>query len=319
MAAGGIRDHLGGGFARYATDSVWLVPHFEKMLYDNAQLALGVPPCLAGDRRRPSRCGRPATRSTSWPATCWSRTRTAWSASPPASMPTRTATRDAPMSGHAAEVDDDPGTGCAVVLRRIRRHARTATGRARRSCPGSVMTTELARTWSMSREEVAAAPGGARDRLLVVRDRRAPSLPATTRCSRPGMGWPWPRSRRPAGSCPMARATRRWPRTSPRPCTSASRGRGWSAATIVEGRPTGPAGGARGPHAPRGRSAGALPDDLRRALDRLGDRSSWTSCIDAFRATRRVASTTPRTTPMACSRVRGASSTAPCRRATRWP
>ena len=38
MAAGGIYDHLGGGFARYATDSVWLVPHFEKMLYDNAQL-----------------------------------------------------------------------------------------------------------------------------------------------------------------------------------------------------------------------------------------------------------------------------------------
>jgi uncharacterized protein YyaL (SSP411 family) len=39
MARGGIRDHLGGGFARYATDRVWLVPHFEKMLYDNAQLA----------------------------------------------------------------------------------------------------------------------------------------------------------------------------------------------------------------------------------------------------------------------------------------
>ena len=39
MADGGIRDHLGGGFARYATDAVWLVPHFEKMLYDNAQLA----------------------------------------------------------------------------------------------------------------------------------------------------------------------------------------------------------------------------------------------------------------------------------------
>ncbi len=39
MAAGGIRDHLGGGFARYSVDSGWLVPHFEKMLYDNAQLA----------------------------------------------------------------------------------------------------------------------------------------------------------------------------------------------------------------------------------------------------------------------------------------
>jgi uncharacterized protein YyaL (SSP411 family) len=39
MAAGGIRDHLGGGFARYSTDERWIVPHFEKMLYDNAQLA----------------------------------------------------------------------------------------------------------------------------------------------------------------------------------------------------------------------------------------------------------------------------------------
>ncbi|WP_445502597.1 thioredoxin domain-containing protein [Microvirga sp. G4-2] len=38
MALGGIRDHLGGGFARYAVDERWLVPHFEKMLYDNAQL-----------------------------------------------------------------------------------------------------------------------------------------------------------------------------------------------------------------------------------------------------------------------------------------
>ncbi len=38
MANGGIYDHLGGGFARYSTDSEWKVPHFEKMLYDNAQL-----------------------------------------------------------------------------------------------------------------------------------------------------------------------------------------------------------------------------------------------------------------------------------------
>jgi uncharacterized protein YyaL (SSP411 family) len=39
MAAGGIYDHLGGGFHRYSTDERWLVPHFEKMLYDNALLA----------------------------------------------------------------------------------------------------------------------------------------------------------------------------------------------------------------------------------------------------------------------------------------
>ena len=38
MGEGGIYDHLGGGFARYSTDETWLVPHFEKMLYDNAQL-----------------------------------------------------------------------------------------------------------------------------------------------------------------------------------------------------------------------------------------------------------------------------------------
>jgi len=40
MARGGIRDHIGEGFARYSTDEKWLVPHFEKMLYDNALLAM---------------------------------------------------------------------------------------------------------------------------------------------------------------------------------------------------------------------------------------------------------------------------------------
>ena len=39
IAAGGIHDQIGGGFARYSVDAHWLVPHFEKMLYDNAQLA----------------------------------------------------------------------------------------------------------------------------------------------------------------------------------------------------------------------------------------------------------------------------------------
>jgi uncharacterized protein YyaL (SSP411 family) len=39
MAAGGIHDHVGGGFARYSVDATWTVPHFEKMLYDNALLA----------------------------------------------------------------------------------------------------------------------------------------------------------------------------------------------------------------------------------------------------------------------------------------
>ena len=40
ICQGGIYDHIGGGFSRYSTDSRWLVPHFEKMLYDNAQLIM---------------------------------------------------------------------------------------------------------------------------------------------------------------------------------------------------------------------------------------------------------------------------------------
>ena len=40
MALGGMRDHIGGGFHRYSVDAEWRVPHFEKMLYDQAQLTL---------------------------------------------------------------------------------------------------------------------------------------------------------------------------------------------------------------------------------------------------------------------------------------
>src|SRR6185503_13578853 len=40
MAGGGMYDQIGGGFHRYSTDAQWLVPHFEKMLYDNALLAV---------------------------------------------------------------------------------------------------------------------------------------------------------------------------------------------------------------------------------------------------------------------------------------
>lgn len=45
MYQGGIYDHIGGGFARYSTDERWLVPHFEKMLYDNALLAIAYLEC----------------------------------------------------------------------------------------------------------------------------------------------------------------------------------------------------------------------------------------------------------------------------------
>ena len=50
MAAGGMYDQVGGGFHRYSTDERWLVPHFEKMLYDNAQLARRLPRGIPGHR-----------------------------------------------------------------------------------------------------------------------------------------------------------------------------------------------------------------------------------------------------------------------------
>ncbi len=52
MALGGMRDHLGGGFHRYSVDADWRVPHFEKMLYDQAQLVLGYAEAaqVTGDR-----------------------------------------------------------------------------------------------------------------------------------------------------------------------------------------------------------------------------------------------------------------------------
>ena len=64
MAAGGIYDHLGGGFARYSVDARWLVPHFEKMLYDNALLArayLEAYLVTGDDRTMPEWSARPAT------------------------------------------------------------------------------------------------------------------------------------------------------------------------------------------------------------------------------------------------------------------
>ena len=50
MCSGGMYDHIGGGFARYSTDQEWLVPHFEKMLYDQALLSGDLPPRPHRDR-----------------------------------------------------------------------------------------------------------------------------------------------------------------------------------------------------------------------------------------------------------------------------
>ena len=52
MAKGGMHDQLGGGFHRYSVDEYWFVPHFEKMLYDQAQLAISYLEAFQITRRR---------------------------------------------------------------------------------------------------------------------------------------------------------------------------------------------------------------------------------------------------------------------------
>ena len=74
MMHGGIYDQVGGGFARYSVDAVWLVPHFEKMLYDNALLArVYVHGWQATGTS--AGCGSAATRSTGRCARCTARGR----------------------------------------------------------------------------------------------------------------------------------------------------------------------------------------------------------------------------------------------------
>ena len=53
MARGGINDHLGGGFCRYSVDAQWMIPHFEKMLYDNGQLLTLYAEAWAASEHRP--------------------------------------------------------------------------------------------------------------------------------------------------------------------------------------------------------------------------------------------------------------------------
>ena len=60
MADGGINDQLAGGFCRYSVDDYWMIPHFEKMLYDNGSLLAVYADALCGDRRCVLCAGLPA-------------------------------------------------------------------------------------------------------------------------------------------------------------------------------------------------------------------------------------------------------------------
>ena len=111
MARGGLYDQLGGGFARYSVDAGWVVPHFEKMLYDNAQL-LGL---YARVGRRRSATGSPARPPTSCSASC----APPRAASPPRWTPTARAWRASSTSGRPPSWSRCSGRRTAPGRRRL--------------------------------------------------------------------------------------------------------------------------------------------------------------------------------------------------------
>ena len=164
MAHGGIHDHLGGGFARYSVDERWLVPHFEKMLYDNAQLlelyALGG----AGDRRRRS-SARAAEGIVAW---LDARDGCAGAApSPPASTPTPRARKASSMSGRRR---DRRG-----ARRRTRPRSSRASTTSRRPATGKGTTSSTGSTRSdISTPRTRRGLPAMRDKLLARRSERIP-------------------------------------------------------------------------------------------------------------------------------------------------
>ena len=160
MARGGLFDHVAGGFARYSVDATWTVPHFEKMLSDQALLARAYLRAAAWLGRAVVRVGRAARRSTSSSTTC---------ASP---------------GGFASAIDADAGgvEGAHVVL--------TATRRAARSldAPGSVELADAHDRALRAHRRRADLDGACVPRLGATdgpRRRRRRRRGRATRCSPP--------------------------------------------------------------------------------------------------------------------------------------
>ena len=218
MAAGGIYDHLGGGFARYSVDDVWLVPHFEKMLYDNALLIRALPPRLAAHRVPTGTARCSPRRSTTCCATCASpaaalarprtptaRARRASSTSGPRRRSARCSATDADAAiawyGVTPTGNFEHGT---TILNRM--HARGALAR-----PAEI---EAARAALFAARAHAGAPGARRQGAHRVE--RVPRGDARrggrgVRTSRRGSPPPW---RRPSScSANLRRADGRWLRS----------------------------------------------------------------------------------------------------------
>ena len=200
MAAGGIHDQVGGGFHRYAVDAIWLVPHFEKMLYDNALLARAYcrPRALTGSA---------AYRQVAAATLDYLRRELRLDARRLRLRPGRRHGRP-----RGADVHLDAG-GAA---RGARRRAALVEALFGVTAAGNFEgRTVLSRV--LSPEEAAERSGVAADRLRVLlRGCTRPatggrSRPATTRRSPPGTGWRWrpsPQAGRLARPARVRRASR---------------------------------------------------------------------------------------------------------------
>ena len=223
MAAGGIYDHLGGGFARYAVDGVWLVPHFEKMLYDNALLIRlylhGWQ--LTGEERLPP--GARPRRSTTCCATC---------ASPAGGIVLGRGRRQRGRRGQVLRVDRHRGA------RGARRATPTSPAHWYGFRPGGNFEHGTTIPNRMhARGELARPPEveAARQALFDGPRRSACGPASTTRCSPSGTptSWPrWPRRAPPPASRPGSTRPSRRP-SSCSPTCAAPTGAGCG-----PGRPT---------------------------------------------------------------------------------
>ena len=172
MQAGGMYDHIGGGFHRYSTDPYWLVPHFEKMLYDNALLALAYLDAyqLTGDKEH-ERVAREILDYI-----------IADMQSPEGPYYSATDADSIGPKGHReegyyftwtqAELDAALGTDLAATIAAYYNMTKRGNFEGRNILHTPKSRDDIARELSMDRGELDAAIASARSKLLAVRGKR---------------------------------------------------------------------------------------------------------------------------------------------------